>query len=109
MVKDKAILRRLLRYALQALFQIRIKGDSGMNVFRLSVMVAILSALSLANLAGCCGPGGGANVETKNITTTKSLGDQLIDLKKAYESGAITEDQYNDLKQKTIQQNTGEK
>jgi hypothetical protein len=55
--------------------------------------------------AGCCGPGGGgATVENKSITTTKSLGEQLMDLQKAYESGAITESQYNDLKKKTIEQ-----
>ncbi|HOI17781.1 MAG TPA: hypothetical protein PK036_15705 [Geobacteraceae bacterium] len=57
--------------------------------------------------AGCCGPGGGgATVENKTITTTKSLGEQLMDLQKAYESGAITESQYNDLKKKAIEQNT---
>lgn len=77
-----------------------------MNVFRLSVTVAMLSALALGNL-GCCGPGGGATVESTNVTTTKSLGEQLVDLQKAYESGAITEDQYIELKRKTIQQNTG--
>lgn len=77
-----------------------------MSISRLSVPFVFVTAIALAGLAGCCGPGGGANVETKNITTTKSLGDQLIDLKKAYESGAITEEQYKDLKEKTIEQNT---
>jgi hypothetical protein len=56
--------------------------------------------------AGCCGPGGGAKVENKSVTTTKSLGEQLMDLQKAYESGAITESQYKDLKKKTIEQST---
>lgn len=77
-----------------------------MSISRWSVPFVLLAALSLASLAGCCGPGGGANVETQNITTTKSLGDQLIDLQKAYESGAISESQYLELKEKIIRQNT---
>ena len=80
-----------------------------MSNLRISVLVGILSAILLANLAGCCGPGGSTKVESQNITTTKSLGDQLIDLQKAYESGAITEDQYKSLKQKTIEQCTDNK
>ena len=62
--------------------------------------------LTAVVFSGCCGPGGGAKVENKSITTTKSLGEQLMDLQKAYESGAITESQYNDLKKKAIEQNT---
>jgi hypothetical protein len=76
-----------------------------MKFFRASVLLVVVAGVGLA---GCCGPGGGANVETKNITTTKSLGDQLIDLQKAYESGAITESQYKELKEKTIRQNTAQ-
>jgi hypothetical protein len=80
-----------------------------MSFLRISVLVGILSAFLLANLTGCCGPDGSTSVESQNITTPKSLGDQLIDLQKAYESGAITEDQYKSLKQKTIEQSTGNK
>lgn len=76
-----------------------------MKASRSSIFAGMLMLTLLTGLVGCCGPGGGgAKVESKNITTTKSLGEQLIDLKKAYESGAITEDQYNDLKKKTIEQ-----
>jgi len=67
----------------------------------------LLLVLALVSLAGCCG-GRGSTVETKNITTTKSLGDELIDLKKAYESGAITESQYEELKQKKIEQHSAQ-
>ncbi len=76
-----------------------------MKLLRACVLMVVLAGVGLA---GCCGPGGGANVETKNITTTMSLGDQLIDLQKAYDSGAITESQYNELKEKTIRQNTAQ-
>jgi len=72
-----------------------------MNIFRLSVLVV---ALSVVGLSGCCG---GSKQETKNITTTQTLGDQLLDLQKAKDSGAITDDQYNELKKKIIEQQTG--
>jgi hypothetical protein len=79
-----------------------------MKVSRLSIFAGMAMLTVLTNLVGCCGPGGGgATVESKNITTTKTLGEQLMDLQKAYESGAITQDQYNDLKKKTIEQQSG--
>lgn len=75
-----------------------------MKAFRMCMLFVLLATVVFA---GCCGPGGGgAKVENKNITTTKSLGEQLMDLQKAYESGAITESQYHDLKKKAIEQNT---
>jgi hypothetical protein len=79
-----------------------LKEEYVMNFFRTCTLFVLLAGVVLA---GCCGPGGGgATVENKSITTTKSLGEQLMDLQKAYESGAITESQYNDLKKKTIEQ-----
>jgi hypothetical protein len=79
-----------------------------MKFSRLSIFAGMAMLTVLTNLVGCCGPGGGgAKVESKNITTTKTLGEQLMDLQKAYESGAITQDQYNDLKQKAIEQQSG--
>ncbi len=79
-----------------------------MKVSRLSIFAGMAMLTVLTNLVGCCGPGGGgAKVESQNITTTKTLGEQLMDLQKAYESGAITQDQYNDLKKKAIDQQSG--
>jgi hypothetical protein len=74
-----------------------------MIFFRTCMLFLMLAGVLFA---GCCGPGGGATVENKSVTTTKSLGEQLMDLQKAYESGAITESQYRDLKKKTIEQST---
>lgn len=74
-----------------------------MNIKGLSALVVLVSVVTLAGLSGCCG---GGSQTTKNITTTKTLGDQLMDLQKAKESGAISEEQYNELKQKLIEQQT---
>ncbi|HOP41375.1 MAG TPA: hypothetical protein PLI53_10055 [Geobacteraceae bacterium] len=79
-----------------------------MKVLRAALFFCLVLPASLMGIAGCCGPGGGgATVESRNITTTKTLGEQLIDLQKAYESGAITEDQYHDLKKKAIKEYGG--
>lgn len=79
-----------------------------MKILRAVLFICAVALVSMVSITGCCGPGGGgAKVESKNITTTKSLGEQLIDLKKAYESGAITEKQYNELKKKTIKEHGG--
>lgn len=60
-----------------------------------SVIFIAMFGLSIA-LAGC----GGADVN--NQTTTVSEGQQLIDLQKAYKSGAITKDQYEEQKAKIL-------
>lgn len=60
--------------------------------------------LLAALLGGCCG-GGGSQVQ--NTTKTTTLGQELTDLKRAYDSGAITEDQYNKMKQEIINKSEG--
>jgi hypothetical protein len=64
---------------------------------------AYIAAVILgAFLSGCCG--GGTTVQTVPATTGgPSVGQQLIELKKAYESGAITEKEYNQLKEDAIE------
>jgi hypothetical protein len=63
-----------------------------MNRFRSLILALIL--LSLPMWFGC--GGGGAKVQT--TTTTQTLGQQLIDLEKAYDQGAMTEKEYKSAK-----------
>jgi len=60
---------------------------------------ALVACALAALLVSGCG-GGGAKVET--TTTTVSIGQQLIDLKKARDTGAITQAQYDRAKQDLI-------
>ena len=59
---------------------------------------AVLSAMVLAALltAGC---GGG---ESKLEATTTTMGQELSDLKEAYDQGIITEQEYEKSKQKIL-------
>lgn len=68
-----------------------------MNVPRTGATICAL--LLAAMVSGCCcgGGGGTTTVQPANVTTVP-VGQQLIDLKKAYESGAITEEEYKKLK-----------
>jgi hypothetical protein len=60
----------------------------------------------VASLAGCCG--GSKTVEKTPVNVqTQTTGDQLIDLQKAYQSGAIDEKQYNKMKQEIIDKSGG--
>jgi uncharacterized membrane protein len=62
---------------------------------------ALVMMLAGALMGGCCCPGGGDSKTETHITTT-TTGQQLIDLQKAYESGAITEKEYNRQKQEIL-------
>ena len=71
-----------------------------MNALRTCVVLAVGAAI----LGGCCG-GGSTKVQS---TTTTTTGQQLIDLKKAYTEGAITEEQYNKMKKQVLESSGGE-
>ena len=58
-------------------------------------MLSVVGLIGLmSTLAGCSG--GGAKVQSDITTTTK--GQQLMDLQKARDSGAISEKEYQSLK-----------
>jgi hypothetical protein len=62
----------------------------------------LLAAVALAAaVAGC----GGGSAEVKSVTTTTTTGQQLIDLKKALDAGAITQDQFDKEKARILKGN----
>jgi hypothetical protein len=67
------------------------------------LVVLMLSSLSLS-LAAC--GGGGAKVQSEQSTYTATLGQELKDLEDAYKKGIITQKQYEESKQKLIEQRT---
>jgi hypothetical protein len=73
-----------------------------MNTKRTAALIT--GMVLVAFLGGCCG--GGTTVQPTPVTVTSgsgaTLGQQLIELQKAYESGAITEAEYKKLKQEAI-------
>lgn len=69
------------------------------------VVLAVVVMLALgASLSGCCW-GGKTVKETKTSPVnveTKSTGEQLMDLQKAHESGAISDAEYKKMRQNII-------
>lgn len=59
------------------------------------------SLSSLLMLAAC---GGGGSADTSVHNTTVSKGQALIDLKKAYDSGAMTKDEYETQREKILEE-----
>ena len=64
-------------------------------------IVMVTVATMAAFLGGCCGRTTKVEVTPTNGSTT-TTGQQLMDLQKAYESGAITKEQYDKMKQDII-------
>ena len=69
----------------------------------------VLASILAISMGGCCG----GSKEVKEVqqtpvqVQTKTTGEQLMDLQKAYESGAINEKQYNQMKQEIIEKSGG--
>ena len=61
--------------------------------------MAVMTALVLATTVSGCG-GGGAKSQTQTDVRTTTTGQELLDLQKAYEAGAISKNEYE--KQKKI-------
>ena len=75
-----------------------------MRFFRAFALVLTIS-LSVTFLA-CSGDKKKAKSESITVTTT--LGQELLDLKKAYKDGIITEKEYEKAKKALIEKRTGE-
>jgi len=67
-----------------------------MTSLRICVLFSLL--MFWAGLWGC----GGGGAEVKSRTTTTTTGQELIDLKAAYDKGVITKDQYESQKKKIL-------
>ncbi|RPI09335.1 MAG: SHOCT domain-containing protein [Zetaproteobacteria bacterium] len=63
-----------------------------------TLIILALCGLFLFGVAAC--GGGGADVRSEVSTTT--VGQQLMDLKKALDSGAITKDEYEKERKKIL-------
>lgn len=68
---------------------------------RKKIAFAIICSLFLCATLTSCG-GGGAKVES--TVSTQTLGQQLIDLDKAYKEGVISEKEYKKSKESLIKQ-----
>jgi hypothetical protein len=67
---------------------------------RKQFFVGLVLAIFLCVMLTSCG-GGGAKVES--TVSTQTLGQQLIDLEKAYKEGVLTEKEYNKAKKALIE------
>jgi uncharacterized membrane protein len=74
-----------------------------MRLLRVCVIVMVI--VLGVGFAGC--RGGKAKVEA--TTTTTTLGQELMDLQKAYDQGIITEKEYKEAKEKIMKQRTKKK
>jgi hypothetical protein len=82
-------------------------GDALMNEFRiLRVIIAAFSVLLSLNLSACCIGGGSKEVRTETTSISTTLGEELQDLKAAYDEGIITEKQYNESRERILRERT---
>jgi hypothetical protein len=70
-----------------------------------AIVVVIVLGIGFTGCRG--GRGGKATVES--TTTSTTLGQELMDLQKAYEQGIITEKEYKESKERIIKERTKKK
>ena len=70
-----------------------------MNFLKMCVLFSLL--IFGAGLAGC----GGGGAQLKSQTTNTTTGQELVDIKEAYDKGVITEKEYNDQKKRILEGN----
>jgi hypothetical protein len=68
-------------------------------------MKLVISIAALV-LIGTTFVGCSSRSETKSIQNTQTLGQELLDLQKARASGALTDAEYEDMKDKLLRQRT---
>jgi len=61
-------------------------------------MRTVFAILFMAFLVTACG-GGGADIESKQNIKTTTTGQELIDLKQALDSGAISKEEYEEQRE----------
>lgn len=84
------------------------REKEGLQVSVSRMASAVVMVALGATLSGCCGGGTKEVKQTSPVNVeTKSAGEQLMDLQKAYESGAITEKEYNKMRQDVIDKSGG--
>jgi len=66
----------------------------------LRILAMIILILFFAGLTGC---GGGKGGEVKSDIRSTTVGQELIDLESAYKKGAITKEEYENLKKKILE------
>jgi len=69
--------------------------------FRTFVALGLILMLLSATACGCLG-GGGGKTQVQSTTTSTTLGQELQDLQKAHESGAIDDKQYEKAKKELL-------
>ena len=72
---------------------------------KLKILILSLLMISGASLVGCCGtPGEGGKGGTAEVNVKKqTTGQELIDLQKAHESGAIDDEEYERKKEQILE------
>ena len=83
---------------------LRIAGISTKeDVLMKSIGISLVTVTAMVVLLGACCGGGTTNVEVpKSTVVTTTTGQQLTDLQKAYESGAITKEEYDKMRKDII-------
>ena len=80
-----------------------LRGDRNMSKWK--ILIPFFLMLFAVSLTGCgCFGGGNGDAEIQTTTKTTTMGQDLIDLKKAHDDGIISDKEYEKAREKILKE-----
>lgn len=77
-------------------------GERAVVKLKIVILLCIISLSSSLAACGCLGGGSGGDAKVQTTTKTTTMGQDLIDLKKAHDEGVLSDKEYEKAREKIL-------
>ena len=80
------------------------RGERPMVKLKILILFCVMTLASSLTACGCLGGGSGGEAQVQTTTKTTTMGQDLIDLKKAHSEGVISDKEYEKAREKILKE-----